>query len=78
MDGHGVRWEHEWAWRDAHWLICLAIVTFALTINIKFAVWMKLGFAAFYSLLLLMPVTSQFFLPFSPIGTWLVLFFSCG
>jgi len=39
---------------------------------------MKLGFVVFYSTLLLMPVTSQFWLPFSPILTWLVLFFSCG
>jgi hypothetical protein len=67
---------HRWSYYDGQYLILIILGIFSLSISQAPGPLMKTGFASLLMLLLLMPVTRQFFLPFLPILTWLVFFFN--
>lgn len=68
---------HKWTFYDLQYLIPMVLIVFSLSISPTPGVLQKIAMVAGYVLLLLIPVTRQFFLPFLPIGTWLLFFFSC-
>lgn len=68
---------HKWAPWDAQYLFLIILITFSLCISPGPGPLMKTGGVTGAIILLLIPVTRQFFLPFLPIGTWLLFFFSC-
>ncbi|KAK9454682.1 hypothetical protein V1511DRAFT_359984 [Dipodascopsis uninucleata] len=68
--------KHKWNVYDLQYLFDFFIACFVLSI-VDASAFIKLVAIIFFSLLLLFPITSQFFFPFIPIGTWLILFFSC-
>ncbi len=67
---------HRWSYYDGQYLILIILGVFMLAINPAGPL-IKTGAAALLMLLLILPLTRQFFLPFLPIGTWLVFFFNC-
>jgi hypothetical protein len=67
---------HRWSYYDGHYLILIILNIFALSISQAPSPMVKTGAAALMMLLLLMPITRQFFLPFAPIATWLMFFFN--
>lgn len=67
---------HRWRALDAQWLFLLALGAFALSIA-QAPLLFKIAFCAGIVLLLIIPILSQFFLPFMPVACWLVFFFSC-
>lgn len=68
---------HQWSLYDLQYLIPMVLILFSLSISPAPGLLQKFAMVAGYILLLLVPVTRQFFLPFLPIGTWLLFFFSC-
>lgn len=71
---HDLR-RRQWKLRDLHHLVLAAHIAFSLFI-LPPAPLVKTVVVASLSLLLLMPVTQQFFLPSLPIWTYLLYFFS--
>lgn len=67
---------HTWQKNDLQWVLCGTLLLIAFSIA-EAPFILKLGFIALLSGLLLVPITSQFFLPFLPVATWLLFFFSC-
>ncbi|KAH9818219.1 hypothetical protein DFH28DRAFT_1123326 [Melampsora americana] len=67
---------HHWHWKnDAQYLIMISVA--GLSLYICGLPWfLKLFIILAYSTALLLPLTSQFFLPASPIFTWVITFFS--
>ncbi len=74
---HGVRSlrRHRWTVFDLQHLITFAFVLFSFTIA-PIPIVVDLAIVTGYGLLLLAPVTRQFFLPSLPIWTYLFYFFS--
>lgn len=68
--------QHRWTYYDCHHLIYIVVAIFSLSISQAPGPLMKLFAATLLTLLLLMPITSQFFFPFLPVATWLVFFFN--
>jgi len=68
--------KHRWSVYDGQYIILILIAIFSLSISQAPGPIMKTGAASFLVLLLLVPFTRQFFLPFLPIATWLVFFFN--
>ncbi|BFZ56282.1 Phosphatidylinositol:ceramide phosphoinositol transferase (IPC synthase) [Savitreella phatthalungensis] len=66
---------HQWRKLDLHYAFLAFLLFFAFCIA-QAPVLFKLAFAAFLGTLLLVPILSQFFLPFLPVATWLIFFFS--
>ncbi|KAI9743331.1 MAG: Aureobasidin resistance protein Aur1 [Claussenomyces sp. TS43310] len=69
--------KHKWSIYDAQFLFLIILAVFSLCITPTPGPIEKTAAVALLILLLLMPATRQFFLPFLPIGTWLLFFFSC-
>ncbi|KAK9245414.1 hypothetical protein V1506DRAFT_538502 [Lipomyces tetrasporus] len=67
---------HKWNLYDLQYLLDFTIACFAFFMITQPGVIVKTLIAALFALALLVPITSQFFFPFVPIGTWLVLFYS--
>jgi inositol phosphorylceramide synthase catalytic subunit len=67
--------QHRWRIYDLQHLVVFGITMFSLFI-LPSAPLLKTGAMVVLSLLLLMPITSQFFLPSLPIWTYLLYFFS--
>lgn len=67
---------HKWQRNDLQWVLLSGLLLFAFSIA-EAPILFKLAFAALLSIVLLVPITSQFFLPFLPVATWLIFFFSC-
>jgi inositol phosphorylceramide synthase catalytic subunit len=65
----------QWKLLDLQHLIIAGFILFCMLITPS-APFIKLAMLAGYSLLLLMPITQQFFLPSLPIWTYLIYFFS--
>jgi hypothetical protein len=57
-------------------LVLIILAIFSLSISQAPGPMVKTGAAGLLMLLLLMPITRQFFLPFLPIATWLFFFFN--
>jgi hypothetical protein len=69
--------QHRWSLYDANYLLLILLALFSLCISPAPGPLEKTGAVVAFMGLLLMPATSQFFLPFLPIATWLLFFFSC-
>ena len=67
--------QHKWRIRDLQYLVSFGVLFFSLSI-IPPAPIIKSAVLALLTLLLLMPITQQFFLPSLPIWVYLVYFFS--
>lgn len=67
---------HRWHWKnDAQYLIMISVA--GLSLYLCGLPWFfKLFLILAYTTALLVPLTSQFFLPASPIFTWVIMFFS--
>ena len=68
---------HEWSWYDAQYLVLFVLALFALCIIETYGPLFKTAVSALLLTALVIPITRQFFLPFLPIATWLVFFYSC-
>lgn len=65
---------HRWSVYDSQYLLLMLIAVFCLSIMQASALF-KTFMVAMLMLTLILPITRQFFLPFLPIATWLLLFF---
>lgn len=72
---HSLR-QHVWEKRDLQYVLLGSLLAFAFTIA-EARILFKIAAITLLSTLLLVPITSQFFLPFLPVATWLIFFFSC-
>ncbi|KAF2455369.1 putative aureobasidin-resistance protein [Lineolata rhizophorae] len=68
---------HEWSFYDGQYLFIAILGIFCLSIIETPGPLFKTFVATMLIAALVMPVTRQFFLPFLPIASWLVLFYSC-
>lgn len=68
---------HHWTYYDAQYLFLALLAIFSLSIIQVPGPLIKTGVVAGLTLLLLVPLTRQFFLPFLPIAAWLLLFYGC-
>ncbi|KDQ06586.1 hypothetical protein BOTBODRAFT_49306 [Botryobasidium botryosum FD-172 SS1] len=67
---------HTWSSRDLVWLLHLGLWTISITLMQAPAYPIKLLIPLVYCIALLIPLTSQFFFPASPIFLWLVTYYS--
>ena len=68
---------HRWSYYDGQYILMLIIGIFCLCIIEFPGPLVKTLIATALTLSLLFPITRQFFLPFLPIASWLVLFYAC-
>ncbi|KAL7266493.1 Phosphatidylinositol:ceramide phosphoinositol transferase (IPC synthase) [Rhizina undulata] len=68
---------HRWSFYDGQYLILIILGIFSLSVIEEPGAIIKTLIATALMLSLLMPITRQFFLPFLPIASWLVLFYAC-
>lgn len=73
---HALR-QHPWSLYDAQYFLLLTLGVCALCIIETYGPLFKTAFVAAVVTVLMVPVTRQFFLPFMPVATWLVFFYSC-
>ncbi|KAK9473966.1 uncharacterized protein V1510DRAFT_312395 [Dipodascopsis tothii] len=69
--------KHKWNAYDLQYLLSFSIACFVFFVVTAPGVWFKLSLMSLLALALLLPVTSQFFFPFIPIATWLILYYAC-
>ncbi|KAL8684066.1 MAG: hypothetical protein Q9186_000097 [Xanthomendoza sp. 1 TL-2023] len=69
---------HRWSFYDGQYLILIILGIFSLSIIASPGPIFKTVVATIILISLLLPVTRQFFLPFSSIVTWLIWFYACG
>ncbi|KAI5855426.1 hypothetical protein BZA05DRAFT_239646 [Tricharina praecox] len=69
---------HTWSIYDGQYLILMILGIFCLSVIEEPGALVKTSIATLLMLSLLLPITRQFFLPFLPIASWLVLFYSCS
>ena len=67
---------HRWSLKDGHYLLLGCISIWALYIMRDVGLLVKTLIGVLLIFVLILPITSQFFLPFLPIITWLLLLFS--
>jgi len=75
VDGVRSLLRHQWSLYDAQHIFTMMLLVFSFAIA-PMPPLVELGIVAGYSVLLLVPVTRQFFLPSLPIWTYLLYFFS--
>ncbi|KII84796.1 hypothetical protein PLICRDRAFT_45603 [Plicaturopsis crispa FD-325 SS-3] len=68
--------KHKWVWSDSIYIFHILLATFWITIMEDPGFPLKLGIPILYTIALLVPFTSQFFLPASPIFAWVLTFYS--
>ncbi|EIM84820.1 PAP2-domain-containing protein [Stereum hirsutum FP-91666 SS1] len=68
--------KHAFSYSDLAYVFHILLATFWITIMGVPGFPLKLGIPLFYGLLLLIPFTCQFFLPFHPIASWILTFYS--
>lgn len=68
---------HHWSYYDAQYLFLAIVLIFSLCVMQSPGPFTKTLFVALYMGSLIIPMTRQFFLPFLPIATYLLLFYSC-
>lgn len=69
---------HEWSWYDGQYILLFLLWVFALCIITYPGFIVKTAIVTVLLTSLALPATRQFFLPFLPVLTWLVFFYSCG
>lgn len=77
MDGVRKLKAHKWRKRDLQYCVTLPILLYAYIICESPSFIPRTLFVLFYIYLCLAPVFSQFFLPFLPTATYLILFYVC-
>lgn len=68
---------HRWSIYDAQYLLLIIVGIFALSVIEEPGPLAKTSLATLLMVSLILPITRQFFLPFLPALTWLVLFYAC-
>ncbi|KAI9822112.1 MAG: Aureobasidin resistance protein Aur1 [Thelocarpon impressellum] len=68
---------HRWSYYDGQYLLLVILGVFSLCVIESPGPIFKTFVASLLMASLLVPVTRQFFLPFLPIASWLVLFYAC-
>ncbi|KAI5806127.1 hypothetical protein EDC01DRAFT_609684 [Geopyxis carbonaria] len=68
---------HRWSIWDAQYLVLIILGIFSLSVIEEPGALFKTAVATLLMISLLMPITRQFFLPFLPIASWLVLYYGC-
>ncbi|RPB11094.1 PAP2-domain-containing protein [Morchella conica CCBAS932] len=68
---------HKWSIYDGQYVFIIILGIFCLSIMEFPGPLIKTGVASLLMLAMLMPITRQFWLPFLPVVSWLVFFFSC-
>lgn len=68
---------HRWSFYDVQYLILIILGIFSLCI-IPARPLVKATVSTVVLVSLLLPVLRQFFLPFWPIGGWLIFYYACG
>ena len=69
---------HRWSAYDAQYLLIAIVGVFSLSIIEQPGALFKTAVTTLLLISLIIPITRQFFLPFLPIATWLVFFYSCA
>jgi hypothetical protein len=69
---------HRWSIYDAQYILLTILGIFCLSVIEEPGALVKTAIATLLIVALLLPVTRQFALPFLPIASYLVLFYSCG
>lgn len=69
---------HQWSYYDAQYLLLAILGIFSLCVIQHPGPFVKTVVATLLMLVLLLPITRQFFLPFLPIAAWLIFFYACG
>lgn len=70
--------KHRWSYYDGQYLILVVLGIFSLSIIPSPGPLGKTAISTLFLTSLILPVTRQFSLPFTPIATWLVFFYACG
>ncbi len=68
---------HRWSFYDGQYLVLAVLGIFSLCIIESPGPLVKTVIATLLMTSLIIPLTRQFFLPFLPIISWLVLFYAC-
>jgi hypothetical protein len=68
---------HSWSLWDGQYLFLMILGIFCLSVMEEPGALIKTSIATLLLISLLLPITRQFFLPFLPIASYLVLFYSC-
>ena len=68
---------HRWSFYDVQYLILIVLVIFSLSI-IPARPLVKAAIATAMLVSVTLPLARQFFLPFWPIGVWLIFYYACG
>ncbi|KAI9658685.1 MAG: Aureobasidin resistance protein Aur1 [Bathelium mastoideum] len=69
--------QHQWSFYDGQYLFMAVLGIFSLCVMQAPGPLMKTLVATLLLTSLTIPITRQFFLPFLPIATWLILFYAC-
>lgn len=69
---------HRWSYYDGQYLLLLVIAIYSLCLIPSLGPLMKTAISALFLTALVLPITRQFFLPFTPIAGWLLLYDACG
>lgn len=69
---------HRWSYYDGQYLLLAVIGVFSLCVIESPGPLVKTAIATLLLTSLVLPITRQFFLPFLPIASWLILFYACG
>ncbi|TFK51566.1 PAP2-domain-containing protein [Heliocybe sulcata] len=68
--------QHTFTFSDSIYIFHLALAAFWITLMQFPPFPLKLAVPILYTILLLIPLTSQFFLPFVPVASWILTFYS--
>ncbi|ANB13631.1 inositol phosphorylceramide synthase [Sugiyamaella lignohabitans] len=68
---------HKWTRGDLQYIPMAVVMLFCFIIDSDPPLFFRLSIALLLTIAVIIPATSQFWFPFLPIGTWLVLFYSC-
>ena len=68
---------HQWSFYDGQYFLLAILGIFALAVIQSPGPMTKTFVAALYMTSLVLPITRQFVLPFSPIACWLVFYYAC-
>ena len=74
---HALR-KHRWSYYDGQYLLLVVLGIFSLSIIPSPGPLGKTAISTLFLTSLILPITRQFFLPFTPVATWLVFFYACG
>ena len=74
---HALR-KHRWSYYDGQYLLLVVVGIFSLSIIPSPGPLGKTAISTLFLASLILPITRQFFLPITPVVTWLVFFQACG